>query len=74
MNTITEITLNEIIDFAEDNTASEFNEWCETHGIELELLDITLTDINKGYYNVILSEYDLNVMYYNGELTYVDEL
>jgi len=74
MNTITEITLNEIIDFAEDNTASEFNEWCESQGIELEWLDITLTDINKGYYNVILPGYDLNVMYYHGELTYIDEL
>jgi hypothetical protein len=74
MNTITEITLNEIITFAENNTAAEFNAWCETQGIDLEWLDITLTDINEGYYNVILSEYDLNVMYYNGELTYIAEL
>ena len=74
MNTIAEITLNEIIDFAENNTAAEFNEWCESQGIDLEWLDITLTNINEGYYNVILSDYDLNVMYYNGELTYIAEL
>jgi len=75
MNTIPILpSLNEIIDFAENNTAAEFNAWCESQGIELEWLDITLTDINKGYYNVILPEYDLNVMYYHGELTYIDEL
>ena len=74
MNTIAEITLNEIIDFAENNNAAEFNEWCESQGIDLEWLDITLTNINEGYYNVILSDYDLNVMYYNGELTYIAEL
>jgi hypothetical protein len=79
MNTNTEITWkdvtrNEIRTFASTHNAVEFNDWCDTQGIDCEWLEVTLTDFNDGYYNVVLSEYDLNVMYYDGVLEEITEL
>ena len=61
-------TLNEIRTFAETNDAATFDKYCDANGISNEWLDVTLTDFNDEYYNVYLSEYGLNVMYYNGKL------
>ena len=61
-------TLNEIRTFAETNDAVSFDKYCDVNGISNEWLDVTLTDFNDEYYNVYLSEYGLNVMYYNGKL------
>jgi dsDNA-binding SOS-regulon protein len=61
-------TLNEIRTFAETNDAVAFDKWCDTNSISNEWLDVTITDFNDEYYNVYLSEYGVNVMYYNGKL------
>jgi hypothetical protein len=67
-------TINEIRTFAETNDAVAFDKWCDDNGVMNEWLDVTLTDFNDGYYNVVLSEYDLNVMYYDGVLEEITEL
>ena len=61
-------TLNEIRTFAETNDAVAFDKWYDTNSISNEWLDVTITDFNDEYYNVYLSEYGVNVMYYNGKL------
>ena len=61
-------TLNEIRTFAETNDAATFDKYCDVNSISNEWLDVTITDFNDGYYNVVLPEYGLNVMYYNGKL------
>ena len=66
-------TLNEIRTFAEVNDAVAFDKWCDTNGISNEWLDVTITDFNDGYYNVVLPEYGLNVMYYDGVLEEINE-
>jgi hypothetical protein len=67
-------TINEIQTFAENNDAVAFDKWCDANGVANEWLDVSLTDFNDGYYNVVLSEYDLNVMYYDGVLEEITEL
>lgn len=62
------MTLNEIRTFAETNDAVAFDKWCDVNGISNEWLDVTLTDFNDGYYNVVLSEYDTHVMFIDGKL------
>ena len=66
-------TLNEIRTFAETNDAVAFDKYCDTNGISNEWLDVTITDFNDGYYNVVLPEYGLNVMYYDGVLEEINE-
>ena len=66
-------TLNEIRTFAEANDAVAFDKYCDTNGISNEWLDVTITDFNDGYYNVVLPEYGLNVMYYDGVLEEINE-
>ena len=61
-------TLSEIQAFAETNDAVAFDKYCDTNGISNEWLDVTLTNFNDGYYNAYLSDYGVNVMYYNGKL------
>ena len=65
--------LTEIQAFAETNDAVAFDKYCDTNGISNEWLDVTLTDFNDGYYNVVLPEYGLNVMYYDGVLEEINE-
>ena len=66
-------TLNEIRTFAETNDAATFDRFCDTNSISNEWLDVTITDFNDGYYNVVLPEYGLNVMYYDGVLEELNE-
>ena len=66
-------TLNEIRTFAETNDAVAFDKYCDVNGISNEWLDVTITDFNDGYYNVVLPEYGLNVMYYDGVLEEINE-
>ena len=61
-------TLNEIRTFAETNDAVAFDKYCDVNGISNEWLDVTVTDFNDGYYNVVLSEYDTHVMFIDGKL------
>ena len=36
----------------------QFEAYCEANGIFIEWLDVTLTDFNDGFYNIILPDYD----------------
>jgi len=44
----------------------EFETYCETNGIQTEWLDVTITDLNDGFYNVTLPEYDAEVFANDG--------
>jgi len=68
------ITKNEIIKFAENNDAVTFEKWCEENKIDVNWLDVCLTNYNNDYYNVDLPKYSLNVCYYGGELDEINEL
>ena len=50
-----------------------FDRFCEDNNIINEWLEVTLTDFNDGYYNVVLPEYGLNVMYIDGVLEEINE-
>ena len=41
-----------------DMNPIQFEAYCEANGIFIEWLDVTLTDLNDGFYNVILPDYD----------------
>ena len=68
-----DVTINEIRTFASTHNAVEFDNWCGLEGIDCEWLDVTLTDFNDETYNVVLPEYDIHVMYYNGKLEEFNE-
>ena len=68
-----DVTINEIRTFASTHNAVEIDNWCGLEGIDCEWLDVTITDFNDGYYNVVLPEYGLNVMYYDGVLEEINE-
>jgi hypothetical protein len=61
-------TINQIVEFATSTDAVGFENYCTENRIMVEWLDVTLTDMNEGYYNVYLPIYDMGVMYYNGKL------
>ena len=62
------ISINEIKTFAANHTAVHFEEWCGNNKIFVDWLDVTLTNLNDGYYNVYLPNYATSVMFYNGKL------
>jgi hypothetical protein len=67
------ITLNEIRTFAENNNAAEFWEWCDINGLPFEWLDVNLTDLNDGYFNINLFVHGANVIYIDGVLEEITE-
>jgi hypothetical protein len=45
----------------------EFEAYCDNNQIQIDWLDVTLTDFNDGFYNVSLPDYnDINVFASNG--------
>ena len=54
--------------------AAGFDRFCDRNKIDVTWLDVTLTDLNDGYYNVELPEYGLEISYYNGEFEECIEL
>ena len=52
------ITLEQLIKETAGMNPVQFETYCETNGIQTEWLDVTLTDFNDGFYNVILPDYD----------------
>ena len=46
----------------------EFEAYCDNNQIQIEWLDVTLTDFNDGYYNVYLPNYAKGVMFIDGKL------
>lgn len=61
-------TINEIKAFATTTDAVGFENYCTENKIMVEWLDVTLTDMNDGYYNVYLPIYAVGVMYIDGKL------
>lgn len=61
-------TINEIKEFAQANDATAFEKWCDENKIYISWLDVNIMDYNEDYYNVVLREYGVEVMYYNGKL------
>jgi hypothetical protein len=47
----------------------QFEAYCERNSILVEWLDVTLSDFNDGYYNVILPDYNnVNVFAIDGSV------
>lgn len=62
------ITINQIKEFATNHNAVEFDKWCDENKVFVEWLDVTLTNLNDGYYNVYLPNYAIGVQFYDGVL------
>ena len=52
------ISINTLIESTNGMNPVQFEAYCEANGIFIEWLDVTLTDFNDGFYNVILPDYD----------------
>ena len=46
--------------------AVKFDKWLEKNNINFEWLDVTLTDFNDGYYNILLED-DTNILFIDGK-------
>ena len=46
--------------------AVTFDKWLNENNINFEWLDVTLTDFNDGYYNILLED-DTNICFVDGE-------
>jgi hypothetical protein len=68
------ISKKELMAIAPTINAVEFEALCERNGIYPMWLDVTLTNYNEEYYNVEVSEYGLEFIYYNGKLEEIIEL
>jgi hypothetical protein len=52
------LTIETIIEETTGMLPSQFEDYCESKGILVEWLEVTVSDFDDGYYNVILPEYD----------------
>jgi hypothetical protein len=68
------ITKKELIAIAPTINAVEFEALCEKNGIFVSWLDVSVENYNREYYNVEISEYGLEFIYYNGKLEEIIEL
>jgi len=62
------ITIPFIYGAALSNDAAGFDAWCDKNKVDVSYVDVTLTDLNDGYYNVELPDYNLEICYYDGGL------
>jgi len=62
------MTTQEIIQKASSKgmNAVKFDKWLDTNNVDYEWLDVTLTDLNDGYYNILVNEDD-NILFINGK-------
>jgi len=51
------ISIKTLIESTNGMNPIQFETYCETNKIKIEWLDVTLTDFNDGFYNVILPQY-----------------
>ena len=51
------ISIKTLIESTNGMNPIQFETYCETNKIQIEWLDVTLTDFNDGFYNVILTQY-----------------
>lgn len=62
------IALTEIIETAKTLDANNFAKYLDENKIEWEMLDCNLMDYNDEYFNITLSDYeDENIFYVDGE-------
>ena len=50
------ITTTQVLDQAKQMDAVTFEEWMDKNNVGYEWLDVTLTDYNDGYYNILLDD------------------
>jgi hypothetical protein len=63
------LDLSEIIKYAQGYgiDAIQFAKFLDTNNIQWTALDITLTNYNKGYFNILLDDFnDENILFTNG--------
>ena len=68
------IRKTELMAIAPTINAVEFETLCEKNGIFVSWLDVSVENYNREYYNVEISEYGLEFIYYNGKLEEIIEL
>ena len=62
----TAITTTKIINKAKKVDAATFDKWLTKNDVNYDWLDVTLTDMNDGWYNIVLED-DTNIMFVNGK-------
>ena len=62
----TVITTTQIINEAKKVDAKTFNKWLTKNNVNYTYLDVTLTNLNDGYYNIVLED-DTNIMFVDGK-------
>ena len=61
------MTLDQILQKAEQMDAVQFDKFLTENKINNTWLDVCITDYNQDYFNITLDDYDYhNVIFYNG--------
>jgi len=62
----TVITTTKIINKAKKLDAAAFDTWLTKKDVNYDWLDVTLTNMNEGFYNIVLED-DTNICFLNGK-------
>ena len=62
----TAITTTKIINKAKKLDAAAFDKWLTKNDVNYDWLDVTLTDMNDGWYNIVLED-DTNICFVDGK-------
>jgi hypothetical protein len=62
----TAITTTKIINKAKKLDAAAFDKWLTKKDVNYDWLDVTLTNMNEGFYNILLED-DTNICFVNGK-------
>jgi len=60
------ITTTQVLDQAKQMDAVSFEKWMDKNNVGYDWLDVTLTDYNDGYYNILLDD-GTNICFIDGE-------
>ena len=60
------MTNQDIIKKAKSTDAVGFEKWLSKKDLSYDWLDVTLTDFNDGYYNILLED-DTNICFVDGK-------
>jgi len=60
------ITTTQVLDQAKQMNAVTFEKWMDKNNVGYEWLDVTLTDRNDGFYNILLDD-GTNVCFIDGK-------
>ena len=68
------ISLEQLIKETAGMNPVQFEAHCEANEIQIEWLDVCITDYNEGFYNATLPDYnDVNVFASDGSAVEIDE-